>query len=154
MAVDREAMLVRKFIDFAKLMNVYVNHFPKHERYALSNRIRNSAYEVYDLITEGQKRYHKKTTLTSLDIAHEQLRMQLFLAYELGYFRFSDGKAADSPEKIHAAIGPQAIPAGRQPASLFSRHDGASQGAPFFFVKKRSTCHAHFVLSRRNRHAR
>ncbi len=102
MAVDREAMLVRKFIDFAKLMNVYVNHFPKHERYALSNRIRNSAYEVYDLITEGQKRYHKKTTLTSLDIAHEQLRMQLFLAYELGYFRFSDGKAADSPEKTEA----------------------------------------------------
>ena len=102
MAVDREAMLVRKFIDFAKLMNVYVNHFPKHERYALSNRIRNSAYEVYDLITEGQKRYHKKTTLTSLDIAHEQLRMQLFLAYELGYFRFSDGKASDSPDKLEA----------------------------------------------------
>lgn len=99
MAVDREAALVRKFMDFAKLMNVYLNHFPKHERYALCNRIRNSSYEVYDLITEGQKRYHKKTTLTSLDIAHEQLRMQLFLAYELGYFRFTDGKASDSPEK-------------------------------------------------------
>ena len=102
MAVDREAALIRKFMEFAKLMNVYVNHFPKHERYALSNRIRNSAYQVYDLVVEGQKRYHKKTTLTSLDVAHEQLRMQLFLAYELGYFRFSDGKAAENPEKIEA----------------------------------------------------
>lgn len=102
MAVDREAELVRKFMDFGKLMNVYLNHFPKHERYALCNRIRNSAYEVYDLIVEGQKRYHKKTTLTSLDIAHEQLRMQLFLAYELGYFRFNDGKTASNPEQQEA----------------------------------------------------
>ncbi len=72
MAVDREAALIRKFMEFAKLMNVYVNHFPKHERYALSNRIRNSAYQVYDLVVEGQKRYHKKTTLTSLDVAHDE----------------------------------------------------------------------------------
>lgn len=46
MAVDREAALIRKFMEFAKLMNVYVHHFPKHERYALSNRIRNSSYHV------------------------------------------------------------------------------------------------------------
>jgi len=38
-------------------MNVYLNHFPKHEKYALANRIRNTAYEVYELIMEGQKRY-------------------------------------------------------------------------------------------------
>lgn len=90
-----EPALNRKFMEFAKLMNVYLNHFPRHERYALANRIRNTAYEVYDLISEGQKRYFKKTTLSSLDIAHEQLRMQIFLAYELGYFRFKDGRHAD-----------------------------------------------------------
>ena len=78
-----------------KLLNVYLNHFPKHEKFALANRIRNTAYEVYDLIVEGQKRYIKKTTLTSLDIAHEQLRMQLYLAQELGYFHFKDGKFAE-----------------------------------------------------------
>lgn len=82
-------------METAKLLNVYLNHFPKAERYALGNRIRNTAYEVYDYITEGQKRYFKKTTLTNLDIAHEKLRMQIFLAYELGYFRFKDGKKAD-----------------------------------------------------------
>lgn len=86
-----------------KLLNVYLNHFPKHEKYALSNRIRNTAYEIYDCITEGQKRYTKKTTLTNLDITHAKLRMQLFLAYELGYFRFKDGKEdGRSPQELEA----------------------------------------------------
>lgn len=62
--------MYRKFIEFAKLMNIYLNHFPKHEKYALANKIRNSAYEVYDLIVEGQKRYHKKTFLLSVVTGH------------------------------------------------------------------------------------
>lgn len=95
MGIHSEAGLNRKFMEFAKLMNLYLNHFPKHEKYALSNRIRNTAYEIYDHITESQKRYFKKTTLTNLDIAHEKLRMQIYLAYELGYFKFKDGKQAD-----------------------------------------------------------
>jgi four helix bundle protein len=92
MGIHSETELNRKFVEFAKLLNLYLNHFPKHEKYALANQIRSSAYGVYDLISEGQKRYHKKTTLTDLDIIHEKLRMQLFLANELGYFGFSDGK--------------------------------------------------------------
>jgi four helix bundle protein len=98
MGIHSEAGLNRKFMEFAKLMNIYLNHFPRHEKYSLSNRIRNTAYEIYDLISEGQKRYHKKTTLTDLDIAHEKLRMQLCLANELGYFGFSDGREL---KKLH-----------------------------------------------------
>lgn len=101
MGIHSEAVLNRKFMEFIKLLNIYLNHFPKWEKYALSNRIRNTAYEVYDLITEGQKRYYKKTTLTNLDIAHEKLRMQLYLAFELDYFRFQDGKQIDAkPKKL------------------------------------------------------
>ncbi len=99
MGIHSEAALNRKFVEFMKLLNIYLNHFPKHEKYALSNTIRNTAYELYGLIVEGQKRYHKKTTLTNLDITHQKLRMQLFLAYELGYFRFKDGKRADKSPK-------------------------------------------------------
>ena len=95
MGIHSEATLNRKFMELIKLLNIYLNHFPKHEKYALSNRIRNTAYEIYDLISEGQKRYYKKTTLTMLDVAHEKLRMQLFLACELGYFQFRDGKESD-----------------------------------------------------------
>lgn len=101
MSLDSEAHLNRKFMEMAKLLNIYLNHFPRHEKYALSNRIRNTAYEIYDCISEGQKRYLKKTTLSNLDIAHEKLRMQLYLAYELGYFRFKDGKeTGKSPEEM------------------------------------------------------
>lgn len=95
MRTDPEASLNRKFLEMVKLLNVYLNHFPKHEKYALCNQIRRTAYEIYDLITEGQKRYYKKTTLSNLDIAHERLRMQVYLAAELGYFRFKEGRAAD-----------------------------------------------------------
>ena len=95
MGIHSEAILNRKYIEMVKLLNVYLNHFPRHEKYALANSIRTTAYEVYDLITEAQKRYQKKTTLTSLDIAHEKLRMQIYLANELGYFAFKDGRRDD-----------------------------------------------------------
>lgn len=101
MGNNAEAGLNRKFMEFIKLLNIYLNHFPNHEKFALSNRIRNTAYEVYDYISEGQKRYYKKTSLTAMDIAHEKLRMQVYLAYELGYFRFKDGKSVEREgEKI------------------------------------------------------
>jgi len=86
-----EVSLNRKFVEMMKLLNTYLNHFPRYEKFALSNNIRNTAYGVYDLITECQKKYYKKTSLTSLDIEHEKLRMQVFLANELGYFAFKDG---------------------------------------------------------------
>lgn len=99
--IHSEAMLDRRYMEMIKLLNIYLNHFPRHEKFALANRIRNTAYELYEHIIEAQKRYHKKTALTSLDIAHEQLRMQIRLAHELGYFRFSDGKESQrSPDDL------------------------------------------------------
>lgn len=90
-----EAKLDVKFIDFAKQMNLYLNHFPKHERHGLCQQIRNAAYDTYGLIVEAQKRHQRKTSLTNLDIRHEQLRMFLRLAFELGYFKFKEGAQAD-----------------------------------------------------------
>lgn len=51
MGNNSEAALNRKFMELAKLLNIYLNHFPRHEKYALCNRIRNTAYEIYDLIS-------------------------------------------------------------------------------------------------------
>ena len=101
-----EISLNRKFVEMVKLLNIYLNHFPKHEKYALSNNIRNTAYRVYDLIVECQKKYYKKTTLTTLDIEHEKLRMQIFLANELNYFAFKDGTKDKKvkPEHRYLAI--------------------------------------------------
>ena len=89
---DPDATLFRKMVLLLKQLNMYLNHFPKHEKYALCQRIRNNAYDVFDLITEGEKRYHKKTTLTELDIAHERLRMEVYLANELDYFSYHNGE--------------------------------------------------------------
>lgn len=86
MAVDSESNLDKKFIQTMKLLNIYLNHFPSHEKHGLALKIRQTAYDMYDYIVEAQKRYHKKTTLTNLDIKHEQLRMQVRLAFELSYF--------------------------------------------------------------------
>ncbi|SFQ70019.1 23S rRNA-intervening sequence protein [Halopseudomonas formosensis] len=86
MSTRAEARLDRRYLQLVKLLNIYLNHFPKCERHGLALRIRTTAYEMYDLMIEAQKRYQKKTTLTNLDIKHEQLRMQVRLAHELGYF--------------------------------------------------------------------
>jgi len=99
MGMHDEAALDRKFTEFAKLMNIHLNHFPKHEKYGLALEIRRAAYEMYGFIVEAQKRYHKKTTLTNLDIRHEQLRMLIRLAHNLGYFEFKAGKVAEQSPK-------------------------------------------------------
>lgn len=99
MGAHDEAKLDTKFIDFARQLNLYLAHFPKHEKYGLCQQIRNSAYTMYGLIVESQKRYHKKTALSNLDICHEQLRMFLRLAFELGYFKFKDGAIIDRDEE-------------------------------------------------------
>ncbi len=101
MGMHSEAILNRKFMEMIKLLNIYLNHFPRFEKYALTNNIRNTAYEIYDLITECQKRYYKKTSLTELDIKHQKLRMQIYLANELGYFSFKDGKNDKEVDSIH-----------------------------------------------------
>ena len=103
MGQHSEAELNRKFIETAKLLNIYLNHFPRFEKFALAQQIRNCMYEIYGLIVEGQKRYHKKTTLTNLDVRHEQLRMFVNLSNSLGYFQFKDGTTGEgSPKKIAA----------------------------------------------------
>ena len=78
MSVHSEAILNQKFFEMIKLLKIYLNHFPKDEKFALCLSIRNTAYEVFDLITESQKRYYKykKTSLTNLDIKHEQLKKE------------------------------------------------------------------------------
>lgn len=98
MGLHDEAKLDRKFVELAKLMNIYLNHFPKHEKYALAQEIRRTAYAMYGFIVEAQKRYHKKTALSNLDVCHEQLRMLINLAHSLNYFAFKDGTRTDRPE--------------------------------------------------------
>lgn len=102
MALHSEAKFDQKFVLLIKQLNLYLNHFPNHEKYGLAQQIRNAAYDAYGFVVESQKRYQKKTSLTNLDIRHEQLRMFVRVAHELGYFEFKNGSKNDSDGKSMA----------------------------------------------------
>jgi len=95
MGIHSEAAMYMKLVDLAKQMNLYLNHFPKHEKYGLCQEMRQCLYRMVGLFVEAQKRFHKKTTLGQLDIEHEKLRWFVNLAHDLGYFSFSNGKRDD-----------------------------------------------------------
>ena len=54
MGLHSEARLDHKMMLLIKQLNLYLNHFPKHEKYGLCQQIRNAAYDVYGLIVEAQ----------------------------------------------------------------------------------------------------
>lgn len=85
------------YIYFLNILNKYLNHFPRHEKYALSQTIRNSSYDVFNLVIKMKKKYYNKTTLTDLDITFEQLKLQIHLAYKLGYFAYTK---SNNPNKL------------------------------------------------------
>ena len=91
-SIHAEASLHRKLVLFATQLEGYLAHFPNCHKYTLTQGIRQAFLDVYNLTTEAQKRYHKKTTLTQLDVRHEQLRMMVHLAHELGLFGYSAGR--------------------------------------------------------------
>ena len=100
-SVHAEASLHRKLVLFAVQLEGYLAHFPNCHKYTLTQSIRQAFVDVYNLVTECQKRYHKKSSLTQLDIRHEQLRMLLNLANELGLFGYSAGRKDDAAPGAH-----------------------------------------------------
>lgn len=89
---DFYTKMQNKMIDLRKQSNIYLNHAPKSEKYGLCQRIRNLEDEIFGLLIEARKRYWNKTSLTKLDVAHEQLRGYWRLFYELGYFDYRRGE--------------------------------------------------------------
>lgn len=103
MKPNPQAAIFCKCREMIKLMNIHLNHFPKHEKYALCQEIRSAAYEVYALLVECQKRYHNKTSLSRLDVRHEQLRMLVNLAFELGYYDYT-GQRQEEADRRYTAM--------------------------------------------------
>ncbi|MCL1161514.1 diversity-generating retroelement protein Avd [Shewanella chilikensis] len=62
-----------------------IKQFPKHERHVLGAEIRLSMLQLQRLIITAFKRYHKKTTLTDLDIELAILKRRVRLAKDLRY---------------------------------------------------------------------
>ena len=62
-----------------------LRQFPRHERHVLGAEIRHAMLQLQRLIITAIKRYHKKTTLTDLDVELAVLRRQVRLAKDLTY---------------------------------------------------------------------
>jgi hypothetical protein len=58
--INPEARIMLKTSELIKLANINLNHFPKFEKYGLSNEIRQLMYSVYNLIVEFTKKKYKK----------------------------------------------------------------------------------------------
>jgi len=56
MGINSETQLNRKYIEFMKLLNIYLNHFPKFEKYALLGHSKNtlSMNHLINLIKEDK----------------------------------------------------------------------------------------------------
>lgn len=62
-----------------------LKQFPKHEKHVLGAEIRGSMLALQRLIITAIKRYHKKTTLTDLDIELAVLKRRVRLSKDLRY---------------------------------------------------------------------
>ena len=96
MKIDPEAAILHKCRELILLLNVNLNHFPRHEKYGLCLQIITAVYDALKGLVECQKRYHNKTSLTRLDVQHEQLRTLVNLAFEMGYFDYHHHKRSRS----------------------------------------------------------
>lgn len=95
-----EPKLYTKLSELIKLSHIYLNHAPKHEKFGICQNIRQSLYATYELVVESQKKYHKKTTLTNLDIEHEKVKMLYKLFFDLGYFKYKNNKRELSDKEM------------------------------------------------------
>ena len=103
-SIHAQAGLHRKLVLFCAQLEGYLRHFPNCHKYALTQSIRVAFIEMYNLVTEAQKRFVKRSALVALDIKHEQLRMLINLAHEMGLFAHAGGKPIDKDIGTHRFI--------------------------------------------------
>jgi hypothetical protein len=78
-------LIVKKIRDMILYNHIMVMQFPKSEKYLMANKIRELGYEIFESAITVNKRFHKKTTISELNVKHEVLRQFVNLAFELKY---------------------------------------------------------------------
>ena len=68
MGLHSEAGLNRKFLEFIKLLNIYLNHFPKHEK--VNDLLENT---VYINLGRWLRRANKNQSFLCWDMQKEQI---------------------------------------------------------------------------------
>lgn len=78
-------LIERKVKNLISYVNIYTRHFPKHEKYVLGESIRRKSYELLELVVIINKKFHKKTDISQLNVKHEVFRQLINISFELGY---------------------------------------------------------------------
>lgn len=82
---DSHAIMMAKLEELDAYSHAALHQFPRIERHLLCADIRSALATVLRLTVTSWKRYHKKTTLTELDVEVEMLRVLIRKAHALGY---------------------------------------------------------------------
>ena len=84
----RDLRIWQQAMDIVPAVYQTLNHFPKHENYALADQIRRAAISIPANIAEGHGRNHRKEYAQFLSIANgslAELDTLVELAHRLGY---------------------------------------------------------------------
>lgn len=76
---------------------IYLNHAPNHEKYALCQAIRTAQIELANLVTSCRK-YPRLEVVRDLDVKHEQVRQMWRLFFDLGYFAYRRNRKEENAE--------------------------------------------------------
>lgn len=83
--ISRHLLLEKKLRDLKKYIGIMLRHYPRYEKFALANEIRNNIVSMQKFVLFAGKKYYKKTDLRDLDIEHEMLRQNILISYECKY---------------------------------------------------------------------
>ena len=76
---------VREMINYGYIA---IRQFPKSEKHCLGAEIRNTMWNLQRLVITAIRRYHKKATLTDMDIELALLKRQVRAAKDLRFIDF------------------------------------------------------------------
>jgi hypothetical protein len=85
-----DSPLFVKTYDLLKYLIPATEKFPKSQRFALAQRIRDTALDFYEYLLEARKvdLSARRDVLRRADVALEKLRLHLRLSMELEYLKF------------------------------------------------------------------
>ncbi|MBR1566395.1 MAG: diversity-generating retroelement protein Avd [Oscillospiraceae bacterium] len=81
----KEFLTLQKVYDMIQYAYTALAQYPKSEKFGLVTDIKRTMDDILGLCIEVQKRHHKKTTLTNLDIAIAKLKAYIRLSSDLKY---------------------------------------------------------------------
>lgn len=80
-----DLIIKQKTYDMIQYGYVALRQFPKSEKYALANDIKQCMHKFLGLIITADKKYYKKTTLQELDVELAKLKVFIRLSKDLSF---------------------------------------------------------------------